>query len=75
MSTVDQDPVTEAGISLTAGAVTGNLWCTACKAFTLLDGEVWLLTRTGLAQVGTWQWCEVCGVPGGEQQVRTAGHG
>jgi hypothetical protein len=70
---VDEDPVTEAGISVTAGAVTTNLWCRACKAFTVLDGEVWALTRTGLALVGTWQWCEVCQAPGDQDQTRRTG--
>lgn len=70
----DDNPVPGAGVSLTAGAVTTSLWCANCKAFTLLDGEVWLLARDGLSKVGTWQWCEVCGVPGAQQPVRTGRH-
>jgi hypothetical protein len=38
-------------------------WCSSCKAFTLLAGEIVLLTRDGVVTVGYWAWCETCDPP------------
>ncbi|MGW3971196.1 hypothetical protein ACWEFD_18090 [Streptomyces ardesiacus] len=38
-------------------------WCSTCKAYTLLAGEIVLLTRDGVAHVGYWAWCETCDPP------------
>ncbi|MEU7093016.1 hypothetical protein [Kitasatospora aureofaciens] len=72
---MEQDPAVEAGVTLVAGAVTTALWCPVCKAFTVLDGEIWLLAPGGLVKVGTWQWCEVCDDPAAPTTERRTGHG
>ncbi|MFF2612365.1 hypothetical protein [Kitasatospora sp. NPDC058046] len=72
---MEQDPAVEAGVSLTAGAVTTALWCPTCKAFTVLDGEIWLLARGGLVKVGGWRWCEVCDDPAEPPIERRTGRG
>lgn len=38
-------------------------WCSSCKAYTLLAGEIVLLTPDGVVTVGYWAWCETCDPP------------
>lgn len=46
-------------------------WCTRCKAWTRLSGDVLLLTPTGVARAGRYTWCEVCDDP----DTRKPAHG
>lgn len=48
-------------------------WCTACKAYTRITGELLLLTAAGVSTVGTWTWCEICDDPTDQQQEATRG--
>lgn len=52
----------EVDVTAAASNVTAE-WCTTCKAWTLLAGEIVLLTRDGVVQVGYWAWCETCDPP------------
>ncbi|WP_405759452.1 hypothetical protein OG234_13240 [Streptomyces sp. NBC_01420] len=49
----------EPDVTAAAAAVTAE-WCSACKAYTLLAGEIVLLTPYGVVTVGYWAWCETC---------------
>jgi hypothetical protein len=49
-------------VTAAAAAVTAQ-WCSTCKAYTLLAGEIVLLTPDGVATVGYWAWCETCEPP------------
>ncbi|GHA94604.1 hypothetical protein [Streptomyces chryseus] len=35
-------------------------WCTACKAYTRLTGELLALTPDGVSTLGPWTWCDIC---------------
>ncbi|MGX1301349.1 hypothetical protein [Streptomyces chartreusis] len=53
-----------ADVEVTASAANVSAeWCSTCKAYTLLAGEIVLLTRDGVATVGYWAWCETCDPP------------
>lgn len=52
----------DVGVFADAANVTAE-WCTTCKAWTLLAGEIVLLTTDGVVTVGVWAWCETCDPP------------
>lgn len=53
-----------ADVEVTASAANVSAeWCSTCKAYTLLAGEIVLLTPGGVATVGYWAWCETCDPP------------
>lgn len=53
-----------ADVEVTASAANVSAeWCSTCKAWTLLAGEIVLLTPDGVATVGYWAWCETCDPP------------
>jgi hypothetical protein len=53
-----------ADVEVTASAANVSAeWCSTCKAYTLLAGEMVLLTPGGVATVGYWAWCETCDPP------------
>ncbi|MFJ4469570.1 hypothetical protein ACIP2X_19045 [Streptomyces sp. NPDC089424] len=52
----------EVEVTASAANVTAE-WCSTCKAWTLLAGEIVLLTQDGVARVGYWAWCETCEPP------------
>jgi hypothetical protein len=35
-------------------------WCTRCKAFTRVTGDILMLSPGGVTVVGTWTACEIC---------------
>jgi len=35
-------------------------WCTACKAWSGITGEVLLLDRGGVTVLSTWSGCPIC---------------
>ncbi|WP_030236790.1 hypothetical protein [Streptomyces sp. NRRL S-350] len=37
-----------------------ELWCSGCRAFTLLAAELLLLAPDGVSVLDVVQWCEVC---------------
>lgn len=45
-------------------------WCTACKAYTRLTGDVLMLTPDGVSTVGTWTACEICDDPDDPEAAR-----
>lgn len=49
-------------VTAAAAAVTAE-WCSTCKAYTLIAGEVVLLIPDGVVTVGYWAWCETCDPP------------
>lgn len=34
-------------------------WCPVCRAWSLLTADLLLLTPGGVADAGTWAWCEI----------------
>ncbi|HLL37262.1 MAG TPA: hypothetical protein VK545_25990 [Streptomyces sp.] len=59
-SAVDPGPA----VTLHPGPVRAE-WCPACKAYTVVAGDLLLLTPDGVATVGAWAWCETCEEPAG----------
>ncbi|MFC8723753.1 hypothetical protein [Streptomyces bacillaris] len=45
-------------------------WCTTCKAWTRLAGSMLLLTPDGVSTVGSWNCCEICDDPAGQEARR-----
>ncbi|MFJ3100375.1 hypothetical protein [Streptomyces sp. NPDC086835] len=35
-------------------------WCTTCKAYTRLTGELLALTTYGVTALGPWTYCDIC---------------
>lgn len=48
-------------------------WCTTCKAYTRVTGEVVLITRDGVSTVGVFEWCEICDDAPDARQERCCG--
>ncbi|MDX3239373.1 hypothetical protein PV392_27535 [Streptomyces sp. ME03-5709C] len=51
-----------------------SAWCGSCKAYTLLAGDLVLLTPEGVSTLGTWTWCEVCDDPADQTDTRRPRH-
>ncbi|MCY0957731.1 hypothetical protein [Streptomyces sp. H27-H5] len=65
-------PPTDLVLTVAVGTPTEE-WCTACKAYTRLAGDLLILAPGGVSRIGTWTWCEICEDPRDRREERTRG--
>lgn len=64
-------PPPDVVVTLMSGNATAR-WCTTCKAWTVLAGDLLLLSPGGVSTVGEFAWCEICDDPDQQQEATRA---